>query len=132
MLKCSIGSDGPGDYPVISISTAGDAPNEFETLQIGQISRIATGAPLPPGADGVIMVEVTQLMETTDDHEEKIVRILESCNVGDNIREIGSDIKKYEIVLESGHSIGPADVGLLATVGRTEVNFSISPSGQLK
>lgn len=67
------------------------------------------------------MVEVTQLIETTDNKEEKIVRILEPCKVGDNIREIGSDIKRDEVVLESGHLIGPADVGLLASIGRTEV-----------
>ena len=110
---------------MVFVSTAGDAPLT-ESLQScllpGQICRIATGAPLPSGADGVVMVEVTQLIEACQEtKEEKIVRILKPCERGQNIREIGSDVTKNEVVMEKGHVVSPADVGLLASIGRSEV-----------
>lgn len=89
-------------------------------LHTGQVCRIATGAPLPNGADAVVMVEVTELVESKHD-EETVVRLLESCDKGDNIREIGSDIQKDELIFEAGHLVGPADVGLLASLGRSDV-----------
>jgi molybdopterin molybdotransferase len=76
----------------------------------GQAARIMTGAPLPRGADAVVMVEDT---EETDDR----VRILRPVKPGDNIGEAGEDLKQGDLILERGDVIGPAEVGMLATLG---------------
>ncbi|KAL2056455.1 hypothetical protein ABVK25_003479 [Lepraria finkii] len=121
-----VSENGPstkGMFPVASISHA--APGEIPTLQRGQIARITTGAPLPPGANSVVMVEDTVLRSMTDDsQEEKVVEILtDQVKADENIREIGSDIKAGEVVLRKGEEITAVggELGLLASVGKAEV-----------
>ncbi|RKU49000.1 hypothetical protein DL546_009655 [Coniochaeta pulveracea] len=116
--------DMKGIFPVVSISHA--APGEeIKPLKEGEITRITTGAPLPPGATSVIMVEDTVLhSKTGDGSEEKEVEILaENVKEGENIREIGSDIKESTVILEKGEQISSVggEIGLLAAVGVTEV-----------
>lgn len=117
------GTSTKGVFPVASVSHA--APGDIQTLQKGQIARITTGAPLPPGANAVVMVEDTELKSTTDDHkEEKVVEIrTDEVKADENIREIGSDIKAGEIVLRKGTEITSVggELGLLASVGKREV-----------
>ena len=117
------GSGSKGNFPVASISHA--TPSEIFPLQAGQIARVTTGAPLPPGATSVVMVEDTVLKTMTEDgQEEKEVEILaEGIKPGENIREIGSDIKKGETILRRGDEISAigGELGLLASVGRAEV-----------
>jgi gephyrin len=113
-----------GVFPVVSISHA--APGEeIKPLKEGEITRITTGAPLPPGATSVIMVEDTVLHSRTEDgSEEKEVEILaESVKEGENIREVGSDIKKSTVILDKGEQISSVggEIGLLAAVGVAEV-----------
>ena len=112
-----------GVFPVASVSHA--APGEISTLQRGQIARITTGAPLPPGANAVVMVEDTVLRSMTDDgQEEKVVEILtDQVKAGENIREVGSDIKAGEVVLRKGDEITAVggELGLLASVGKAEI-----------
>ncbi|UKZ46954.1 hypothetical protein TrVGV298_001165 [Trichoderma virens] len=81
-----------GVFPVAGVSHA--APGEIPPLKEGEIARITTGAPLPPGATAVIMVEDTTLKTMTDDgKEEKEVEIQAGgVTDGANVREIGSDI----------------------------------------
>ncbi|EEY14667.1 gephyrin [Verticillium alfalfae VaMs.102] len=94
-----------GVYPVTAVSHA--APSEIGTLKEGEIARITTGAPLPPGATSVIMVEDTLLKTKTDDgKEEKEVEILaDGVKPGENIREVGSDIKRSDTILRKGEQI---------------------------
>jgi gephyrin len=117
------GHSSKGSFTVASVSHA--TPGEVKPLEAGQITRITTGAPLPPGANSVVMVEDTVLKTMTDDgSEEKEVEILaEDVKEGENIREIGSDIKKGEIILQKGEEISAigGELGLLASVGRAEV-----------
>ena len=112
-----------GVFPVDSVSHA--APGEVPALQRGQISRITTGAPLPPGANAVVMVEDTVLRSMTDDgKEEKVVEILtDQVKPDENIREIGSDIKAGEVVLRKGEEVTDVggELGLLASVGKAKV-----------
>ncbi|KAL2754557.1 hypothetical protein ACRALDRAFT_2060368 [Sodiomyces alcalophilus JCM 7366] len=112
-----------GVYPVTAVSHA--APGDIGALKEGEIVRITTGAPLPPGATSVIMVEDTVLKSKTDDgQEEKEVEILaERVKPGDNIREVGSDVKEGETILQKGEQISGVggEIGLLASVGVTEV-----------
>ena len=121
-----VSKDGPstkGVFPVDSVSHA--APGEVRALQRGQISRITTGAPLPPGANAVVMVEDTVLRSMTDDgKEEKVVEILtDQVKPDENIREVGSDIKAGEVVLRKGEEVTAVggELGLLASVGKAEV-----------
>lgn len=117
------GSSIQGIFPVASISHA--APGEIPLLETGQIARITTGAPLPPGATSVVMVEDTVLKTLTEDgKEEKEIEILAGAvKPGENVREIGSDIKKGEVILRKGEEISAigGELGLLASVGKAEV-----------
>jgi len=117
------GGSSKGTFPVSSISHA--TPGEIPTLEAGTIARITTGAPLPPGATSVVMVEDTLLKTMTEDgKEEKDVEILaDDVKLGENIREIGSDIKKGEVILQKGEEISASggELGLLASVGKAEV-----------
>lgn len=117
------GGSSKGIFPVASISHA--TPGDIPPLERGQIARITTGAPLPPGATSVVMVEDTVLKTMTDDgKEEKEIEILaEGVKPGENVREIGSDIKKGEIILRKGEEISAigGELGLLASVGKAEV-----------
>nr|XP_036588456.1 molybdenum cofactor biosynthesis protein [Colletotrichum truncatum]KAF6799829.1 molybdenum cofactor biosynthesis protein [Colletotrichum truncatum] len=112
-----------GVFPVTAVSHA--APGEAKTLKEGEIARITTGAPLPPGATSVIMVEDTILKsKTDDDKEEKEVEILaEGVKPGENIREVGSDIQEGSVILKKGEQISGVggEIGLLAAVGVAEV-----------
>lgn len=112
-----------GTYPMASISHA--APGEIPPLKPGQIARITTGAPLPPGATSVIMVEDTVLKTLTEDgKEEREVEILaEDVKPGENVREVGSDIQKGDIILRKGEEISAVggELGLLASVGKEKV-----------
>ena len=123
------GSGSKGTFPVASISHA--TPGDIPPLEAGQIARITTGAPLPPGATSVVMVEDTVLKTMTEDgNEERDVEILaEGVKPGENIREIGSDIKKGDIILRKGEEVSAigGELGLLASVGKVEVSVYKKP-----
>ena len=114
-------SDGKGTYPVSQVSHA--SATSPKPLEKGQIARITTGAPLPPNADAVIMVEDTLVMTETADGEEETVNILSSIPAGENVREIGSDVEKGHVILHKGDEITFAggEVGILASVGLATV-----------
>lgn len=118
-----------GVFPVTAISHA--APGEVQRLQEGEIARITTGAPLPPGATSVIMVEDTILRAKTDDEkEEKEVELLaDNVEEGENIREIGSDIKENSIILRKGEQISAVggEIGMMASVGTSTVKIYRRP-----
>ncbi|EKD20049.1 uncharacterized protein L3040_002272 [Drepanopeziza brunnea f. sp. 'multigermtubi'] len=123
------GRSSKGVFPVASISHA--TPGEIPPLEAGQIARITTGAPLPPGATSVVMVEDTVLKTMTEDGEEEheIEILAEGVKHGENIREVGSDIKKGEVILLKGEEISAigGELGLLASVGRAEVKVYKRP-----
>ncbi|ATY64601.1 gephyrin [Cordyceps militaris] len=118
-----------GVFPVVGVSHA--APGEIGALQEGQIARITTGAPLPPGATSVIMVEDTVLKSMTDDRkEEKEVEIqAEGVKEGENVREVGSDVKQGTTILGKGEQISGVggEIGLLASVGVAEASVYRRP-----
>ncbi|KAI8816440.1 uncharacterized protein EV422DRAFT_571827 [Fimicolochytrium jonesii] len=119
-------TDGPGTYPVLTASTAGTST--VPTLHPGQIARIATGAPLPPGATAVVMVEDTTLIKASaDNHTEELVQIHVKQRLNDNIREIGSDVALGDLVLAKGSIITPAEIGLLTSVGEVAVRVIRKP-----
>ncbi|KAF2630981.1 hypothetical protein BU25DRAFT_407548 [Macroventuria anomochaeta] len=118
-----------GVYPVAIVSHA--QAGDVKELKEGEIARITTGAPLPPGADAVVMVEDTVLKSQTDDgKEEKEVEILtDEIKAGENVREIGSDVKEGETILKKGEGVTVigGEFGLLASVGTREVSIYRRP-----
>lgn len=108
-----------------------------EPVPDGYIYRINTGAPLPVGADAVIMVEDTQLHSEVepeqekegDAREEKEVTTLAQVDPGENVRQRGSDVQEGAVVLDKGDVIGNTggDIGALAFVGRRLVSVYRKP-----
>ena len=88
-------------------------------LQVGagQAARIMTGAPIPDGADAVVKVELTSLLDGSGDR----VNVEASVKPGNHIRHPGEDVAAGERVLEAGTVVTPGRVGLLAAVGAYEV-----------
>jgi len=99
-------------YLVAGVCYAGQAP---QVLSPGQVLRIFTGAPLPIGADAVIMQENVQTIAA---HQ---ITIQQLPAAGENIRLAGQDIQQGQTVLAAGTRLGAAEIGLLASIGRAEV-----------
>ncbi len=113
----------PPDVDWIELDVAGDLPagrTSAKPLKPGQALRIMTGAPLPRGADAVVMVEDTESAGSK-------VRIFRGVRPGMNTGAAGEDVGKGEVVLERGAVIGPAEVGMLAALGRAAVPAVRSP-----
>ncbi|MBI2987063.1 MAG: molybdopterin molybdotransferase MoeA [Deltaproteobacteria bacterium] len=87
----------------------------------GSAIKIMTGAPLPRGADTVVRVEHTE--SAGDD-----VRINRVDGSGSHIREAGEDIQKGQMILEKGKVLSPADIGLMASVGKSRVRVYRRPT----
>lgn len=124
------GPNTKGVFPVASVTHAnvGDA---LKPLQPGTIARITTGAPLPPNANAVVMVEDTVLASSTPDGtEEATVEILTGdIKPGENVREPGSDIALGSKILSRGVVISPVggEIGLLAASGIRTVKVFKKP-----
>jgi len=119
-----------GTFPVVFASHA-QGGSKIPELKEGQIARITTGAPLPPGANAVVMVEDTVLKSMTEDgREEAEVEVLTGEVVpGENVREVGSDVQAGAVVMRKGEGITVAggEFGLLASVGTREVQVYRKP-----
>jgi molybdopterin molybdotransferase len=97
----------PVRLKVIEHVPAGHFP--ARSVGAGECTRIFTGAPLPDGSDSVIRQEDT-------DGGEETVTILKDRDVGVNIRRVGEDIRKGSTVLTAGTELGPAQLGVLASL----------------
>lgn len=86
-------------------------------LASGQCVRIMTGAPVPAGADTVVMQERVQRDGDT-------IRVGGSPKRGDNVRAAGEDLAKGQRALASGRLLLPADIGLLASIGLADVSVT--------
>jgi molybdopterin molybdotransferase len=102
----------PAKLSVLEVIQAGAVPTQ--TVTAGTASKIMTGAVVPPGADTVIRVEDTQ-------EQDGRVSIRKTNDAGANVRNKGEDIHTGQTVLEKGRVLRPADIGLLASVGRSFV-----------
>ncbi|MGH3908776.1 MAG: molybdopterin molybdotransferase MoeA [Pseudonocardiaceae bacterium] len=105
-------ADAPVQLPVPEDIPAGrtDSP----PLQPGTAHRIMTGAPIPPGADAVVPVELT-------DAGRHRVRIFAPRDPGDSVRKAGGDVAAGTEVLAAGVVLGPAQIGVAAAVGHPEL-----------
>lgn len=105
---------------IIGTQHAGDIIDEEVTE--GHAIRIMTGAPLPPGANAVVPVEATSIKE--DGH---VVIHQEDVAIGENVRPVGSDVAKGTRVLAAGTRLGPAGIGLVASMGIDPVPVTRRP-----
>jgi len=90
-------------------------------LLAGEAARIFTGAPIPPGADAVVIQEDASARGDG-------VEISVAPKPGANIREAGEDIRRGDVVLEAGTLLGPAQLGMLASLGRSLVRVHQRPT----
>ena len=84
------------------------------TLEAGQAVRIMTGAPVPAGADAVVMAEVCS-------EQGDVVEVREPVAPKKNVGRVGEDIQAGTVVLQAGRRLRPQDAGLLASIGVAEV-----------
>jgi molybdopterin molybdotransferase len=87
----------------------------------GEAVRIMTGAPLPEGADAVVRIEDTDLLDG------RKVKVLRQAIPGENVRSHGEDVKAGDRVIAEGTLIGPSEVGMMASVGRARVRVYQRP-----
>ena len=104
--------ENPAILQVIEEIPAGTIPKK--KVSAGNASQIMTGAPIPEGADTVVMVEDTLA-------EDGKVQVLEVTPTGNNIAWLGEDVKVEQIVLQAGSRIRAPEVGILAAVGAMEI-----------
>jgi molybdenum cofactor synthesis domain-containing protein len=125
-------------YAVIAADTAGATPDRPARLRIldriytgaaasvvirpGTCAEIATGAPLPEGADAVVMVE-----ETTPAGED-LVGITATATAGQNIGRRGADISPGDVVVRRGDLLNPSRVGAAAAIGCVDLEVFARPS----
>jgi molybdopterin molybdotransferase len=106
-----------GELSVVGESRAG---HPFDgRMQPGQAVRISTGATVPDGADAVVPIE------RVEDLGER-VRVPDTT-AGAHIRRSGEDVRRGETLMRVGVELGPAEVGMLAALGRTEVACALRP-----
>jgi molybdopterin molybdotransferase len=103
---------------VVDRVIAGSLPSR--AVAAGEAVRIFTGAPMPPGADAVIPQEDV-------DARDGIIALRANVEPGAYVRPAGEDVREGDLVLEPGRPIGPAEIGLLATLGRTQVTVGRQP-----
>jgi molybdopterin molybdotransferase len=112
----------PGTLELIGEIRAGQPVGALR-VGLGQAVRIMTGGLLPPGADAVVMVEVTH---TTVDS--KTLRVNEPVRTGQHVRLRGSELAEGTLVLEPGAPIEAPEIAALVSVGRTAVEVFRRPT----
>jgi molybdopterin molybdotransferase len=112
--------------PVIGDIPAGTNPSFW--VEPGQAARIMTGAPLPPGADAVVMVEDTDFNNRSSGAvAPQTVSIYRAPKTGENVRRRGTDLPLGCEVLSAGRLLRAQDVGMLAMLGVANVNVYRRP-----
>lgn len=87
----------------------------------GQCVRIMTGAVMPDGCDTIIM------QEQAEQRDDGLIAVGSNHRMGENVRYAGEDIEQGEVILNQGDKIGPADLGVLASLGISELNVFRKP-----
>lgn len=113
------GEDAPRLLAIVGRAYTGRVPEE--RLETGQCLEIATGAPMPDGADAVIMVERTRPTSDT------AVEVLAEVRTGQHVGPRGADIAEGQVALESGAYLNASRVGSLAALGLLNVKVYVKP-----
>lgn len=104
--------DAPRRFRIVEEVQAGGFPERV--LGPGEATRIFTGAPLPEGSDGVIRQEDTN-------REGDVVAVLSDRDAGRNFRLAGEDLRRGTRVFSAGARLGPAEIGVLASIAKARV-----------
>lgn len=109
----------PADLQIIGEIKAGGAISTL-SVESGQTAAIMTGAPVPDGADAVVMIEHTTR------HGDR-VQVARRVTINENVVAVGAEAKRGDRMLESGVRIGYAEVAVAASVGRSRVLVNAKP-----
>jgi molybdopterin molybdotransferase len=115
-------ASGVGTLTVIEEVVAGKVPSK--RVERGEATRVMTGAPMPQGADAVVMIERTKML---DERRVQIEEVKPAAS-GQNVLARGREMRRGEVVLSAGAVLRPQEFGLLAGVGRTAVKAHPTPS----
>lgn len=118
---------GASTYDTIALRVLGQSlpGNPFRgQVDAGGAVRIMTGAPLPDGADAVIMAEVCR-------EAGGLVEVSEAVAPRRNVDEVGEDVARGQLLLRTGRRLRPQDAGLLASIGRGVLTCVARPRVQL-
>ncbi len=107
---------------VVEEIRAGDTAKK--KLKRNQTARIMTGAPIPKGADSVIMVEHTKKILN---RPQELIKIYRQVSPGENIRKKAEDVKEGELIITKGTWLGAAHIGILASLGRARIRAARRP-----
>ncbi len=110
--------ESPAELKLVGEVRAGD-PGDVEVTP-GCAARIMTGAPLPPGADAVVPVELTEEQGDT-------VVIKEPVGAGRHVRPAGDDIERGQLLVGAGTELGPGELALLASMGMSPLPVRRGP-----
>lgn len=110
---------GEAQLRILGEVTAGKAADR--PVEAGSAYQIMTGAPLPPGADSVVMIERAEI------HDNTVTLRDPSFRPGQNVMRQGRELQRGQVVLEPGVLLGSPEIGLLATVGCTRPNVYQRP-----
>ncbi len=113
----------PVTLDVVGVIHAGDQPTR--AVGPGEAVRIMTGAPMPPGADAVVMQERTRAIPGPGLGQ---VEVQEAVTVRQNVRDAGEDARAGEVLLPAGTVLGIPELALLAGQGMTSVRVPRRPS----
>jgi molybdopterin molybdotransferase len=102
-----------GEVPMGAVSTV--------QLGVGEAALVHTGGMIPDDADAVVMIENTQKVDETS------IELFKSASAGENVIQIGEDIRSGDAVLAPGRQLRPQDIGGLLALGITEVTVAVPP-----
>ena len=108
-----LAADGPGWRKILGDQMAGYV--SWALVEPGTAMRVTTGAPIPSGADAMVMIE------DTEEQDGQVHIKDQNITPGNYIRPVGQDIEQGQLVMAKGTELGPAEMGLLGTVGKAEV-----------
>lgn len=112
----------PAKFRVKGTINVGEPPKIAVTK--GEAAEIVTGAPIPDGADAVVMVEDTE----TKNNE---LSVYSSVTQAENVMKKGTDIRKGENVLKAGRVLGSREIGVLAALGSSKVKVYLIPKAAI-
>ena len=123
----SASPDRPAALKVIGDVAAGHMSQL--NVKPGTAIRIMTGAPVPQGADTVVRFEETSegVRARATEQNRDSVSILKAIQRGDNVRAAGEDMRAGEVVLPKGMVVRPAEIGVLASLGKSQVSVHRRP-----
>ena len=114
-------AESPVRLRIVDTIPAGRAPSV--PVGPGEAIRIMTGAPVPDGADAVVMVEDTSV----DDPDGAVVTIRRAARAGDHVRPAGGDLAPGDPAIPAGSVLGPAHLGVVASLGQPTVSVVRRP-----